>query len=234
MQSMSRADTKKLLEKLKETYPDAKCALHFNNPFELLIATMLSAQCTDIRVNMVTEKLFKKYHGPSDYIKVSSEILQEDIKEVGLFRTKSENIIATCKILLEKFAGNVPKNREDLVSLPGVGRKTANVVLSNAFGIPALAVDTHVQRVSNRLGLANSMTPEMTEKQICQIIPKEMWSDAHHWLIHHGRAICSARNPKCDICPIQEFCHFYRKLQKDSKLNGKVFVKKKVHTTEHP
>ncbi|GMA50224.1 hypothetical protein GCM10025857_15810 [Alicyclobacillus contaminans] len=126
-------------------------------------------------------------------------------------------------MLLEKFHGEVPKTQEELVQLPGVGRKTANVVLSNAFGVPALAVDTHVQRVSNRLGLANSMNPEITERQICQQIPQKLWSQAHHWLIHHGRQVCTARNPKCDICPVSEFCQFYKVLQKEEKLKEKVF-----------
>jgi endonuclease-3 len=223
MALMSRANTRRMLGRLEASYPDAKCALNFSNPFELLIATMLSAQCTDARVNMVTERLFKKYRGPEDYAAITPEILQEDIKELGLFRAKSENIVAACRMLLEKFNGQVPQTREELVQLPGVGRKTANVVLSNAFGIPALAVDTHVQRVANRIGIANSMNPEITERQICQRIPQKLWSQAHHWLIHHGRKVCTARNPKCDICPVSEFCQFYKLLQKETKLKEKVF-----------
>ncbi len=223
MALMSRANTRRMLGRLEASYPDAKCALNFSNAFELLIATMLSAQCTDARVNMVTERLFKKYRGPEDYAAITPEILQEDIKELGLFRAKSENIVAACRMLLEKYNGEVPQTREELVQLPGVGRKTANVVLSNAFGIPALAVDTHVQRVANRIGIANSMNPEITERQICQRIPQKLWSQAHHWLIHHGRKVCTARNPKCDICPVSEFCQFYKLLQTESKLKEKVF-----------
>jgi endonuclease III len=223
MNLMSRANTRRLLVHLEAAYPDAKCALHFGNPFELLIATILSAQCTDARVNMVTERLFKKYRGPEDYAATTPEILQEDIKELGLYRAKAENIVAACRMLLEKFHGEVPRTLEELIQLPGVGRKTANVVLSNAFGIPALAVDTHVQRVSNRLGIANSMNPEITERQICQRIPQKLWSKAHHWLIHHGRQVCTARNPKCDICPVSQFCQFYKLLQNESKLKEKVF-----------
>lgn len=232
MNLLSRAQTRKMLGKLEETYPDAKCALNYTTPFDLLIATMLSAQCTDARVNMVTENLFRKYRTPKDYAELSPEILQEDIASLGLFRAKSENIIAAARMILERFGGQVPQTQDELVQLPGVGRKTANVVLSNAFGIPALAVDTHVQRVANRIGIANSMNPEITEKQICERVPQKLWSQAHHWLIFHGRQICSARNPKCDVCPVSEFCQFYEKLQKETKLREKVFEKKeKGHST---
>ncbi|MDQ0190750.1 endonuclease III [Alicyclobacillus cycloheptanicus] len=226
MALMSRANTRRMLVKLEQAYPDAKCALNFSNPFELLIATMLSAQCTDVRVNMVTERLFQKYRGPQDYAAVSPDILQEDIKELGLFRAKAEHIVAASRMILEVYHGEVPQTAEELVKLPGVGRKTANVVLSNAFGIPALAVDTHVQRVSNRIGIAHSMNPEITERQLCQRIPQKLWGQAHHWLIHHGRQVCTARNPKCDICPVSDFCAFYQKLKADQKLRDKVFEEK--------
>jgi endonuclease-3 len=225
MNLMSRANTRRMLVKLEAAYPDAQCALIHRNAFELLIATMLSAQCTDDRVNMVTAKLFAKYPIPENYVVLTPEILQEDIKQLGLFRAKSENIIAACRMILEEFHGEVPHTREELIRLPGVGRKTANVVLSNAFGIPALAVDTHVQRVSNRIGIANSMNPEVTERQICQRIPEKLWSPAHHWLIHHGRQVCSARKPKCEVCPVSEFCQFFGKLQSETKLKEKVFEK---------
>jgi len=234
MRLKSRADTRRMLVVLEQAYPDAKCALNFSNPFELLIATMLSAQCTDVRVNMVTEKLFKKYKTPEDYAAVTPEILQEDIKELGLFRMKSENIVATSKLLLTDYRGKVPNTQDDLVRLPGVGRKTANVVLSNAFDIPALAVDTHVQRVSNRIGIANSMNPDMTERQLCQRIPQKLWSQAHHWLIHHGRQVCNARNPKCDICPVRDFCQFDKRLQTEQKLKEKVFEKKEPQPVARP
>ncbi|SFU91717.1 endonuclease III [Alicyclobacillus macrosporangiidus] len=220
---LSRADTRRMLVKLEEAYPDAKCALNFSNPFELLIATMLSAQSTDARVNQVTARLFQKYKTPEDYARLTPEILQEDIKELGLFRAKAEHIIAASRMLLEKYNGQVPASQEELVKLPGVGRKTANVVVSNAFGIPAIAVDTHVQRVANRIGIANSMNPEMTERQLCQRIPQKLWSQAHHWLIHHGRKVCSARKPKCDICPVSSFCRFYQAMQKEEKLRAAVF-----------
>lgn len=221
---LSKATTKRMLGKLEQRYPDAKCELNYTTPFELLIATMLSAQSTDVRVNMVTERLFRKYHGPEDYAAVTSDILQEDIKELGLFRAKADHIVEASRMILSEFGGEVPKSREELVRLPGVGRKTANVVLSNAFGFPALAVDTHVQRLSNRIGLSNSMNPEITERSLCQRIPERLWSKAHHWLIFHGRNICTARNPKCEICPITEFCQFYQRLQQEDKLRETVFV----------
>lgn len=223
MNLMSRANTRRMLVKLEQAYPDAKCALNYQSPFELLIATMLSAQCTDARVNMVTAELVKKYHGPEDYAALTPEILQEDIKQLGLFRAKSENIIAASKMLLQDYQGEVPQTQEELVKLPGVGRKTANVVVSNAYGIPALAVDTHVQRVSNRIGIANSVNPDITERQVCQRIPQKLWSPAHHWLIHHGREVCSARSPKCEICPVSDVCQFFKKLQTETKLREKVF-----------
>lgn len=223
---MSRANTRRMLVQLEAAYPDAKCALNFQTPFELLIATMLSAQCTDVRVNMVTERLFQKYRGPEDYAAVTPEILQEDIQELGLFRAKAEHIVETSRMLLRDFSGQVPQTLEALVLLPGVGRKTANVVLSNAFGVAALAVDTHVQRVSNRMGMASSMNALITEQQLCQRIPQKLWGQAHHWLIYHGRRVCTARNPKCDICPVTEFCAFYQKLKDDQKLREKVFEKK--------
>lgn len=225
---LPKATTKRMLGKLEKTYPDAKCALNYSNPFELLIATMLSAQSTDVRVNMVTERLFQKYRGPEDYAAVSSDILQEDIKELGLFRAKADHIVDASRMLLQEFGGEVPRTREELVRLPGVGRKTANVVLSNAFDMPALAVDTHVQRLSNRIGLSNSMNPEVTERSLCQRIPERLWSKAHHWLIFHGRNICTARNPKCEMCPITEFCQFYQRLQNEDKLREKVFEEKPV------
>ncbi|GMA63239.1 endonuclease III [Alicyclobacillus fastidiosus] len=210
MALLSKKETVEVMDKLSKRYPDAKCALNHSNPFELLIATMLSAQCTDVRVNIVTERLFQKYRGPEDFAAATAEEVQEDIREVGLFRSKAQNIVATCRILMEQYGGEVPADRDKLVKLPGVGRKTANVVLSNAFGIPALAVDTHVLRVSNRIGLAKSDSPDDTERQICRRVPKSQWSQAHHWLIHHGRQICAARKPKCEACPIQEHCQYFR------------------------
>lgn len=203
-----RVPIRKIMDTLAAMYPDAHCELRFRNPFELLIATILSAQSTDRQVNKVTERLFAKYPTPQDFLSLSEEELAEEIRGLGLYRNKSKNILQTCRILVEQYGGEVPAEREALEKLPGVGRKTANVVLSNAFGIPALAVDTHVHRVSNRLGLATSNNPLETEKQLTRRIPQEEWSIAHHRLIWHGRRICSARNPKCGICELAPYCRF--------------------------
>lgn len=205
-----RVQTKKILETLERMYPEAKCELHFRTPFELLIATILSAQCTDKRVNEVTARLFAKYNTPEDFLPLTEEQLQEEIRGLGLYKNKSRNILATCRILYEKYDGKVPKDRKALEALPGVGRKTANVVLSNAFGIPALAVDTHVQRVSNRLALADSENPLETERQLMRKIPRSQWSKAHHWLIWHGRRICVARKPRCLDCDLLPYCWYGR------------------------
>lgn len=196
----------RILDILAATYPDAKPALVFSNPFELLIATILSAQSTDEQVNKVTAKLFAHYKTPQEIAQLTQEQLEEYIKGCGLYKNKSKNILATCKILVEKYGGQVPDTLEQLMELPGVGRKTANVVLSNAFGQDAIAVDTHVFRVSNRLGLACAKDPLETEKQLQQNIPQKYWSQAHHWLIYHGRLICKARKPKCRKCPVESLC----------------------------
>lgn len=202
---------KKILEILQSLYPDAHCELNFHTPFQLLIATILSAQCTDAKVNQVTEHLFAKYPTAHDYVHLSQEELEKEIRSIGLYKNKSKNILATCKILVEKYNGEVPQNREELEALPGVGRKTANVVLSNAFGIPAIAVDTHVFRVSNRLKLAESEDVFETEQQLMKRIPKELWSAAHHWLIWHGRRVCHARSPKCTSCALLPYCPYGKK-----------------------
>ncbi len=204
--SMHAERNRKILETLRSLYPDAKPALIYSNPFELLIATMLSAQSTDNQVNKVTAKLFAKYKTPAELAQLKPEELEEHIKGCGLYKNKSKNIIATCKILVEKYNGQVPESLEQLTELPGVGRKTANVVLSNAFGQDAIAVDTHVFRVANRLGLAYAKDPLNTELQLQQSIPQKYWSQAHHWLIYHGRKICKARNPDCGVCPLEKHC----------------------------
>ena len=206
---MARANnTNKILGTLAQMYPDARCALVHSNPFELLIATILSAQCTDKRVNIITERLFKKYRTPVDYVALTQEQLEDEIRDCGLFHNKAKNIQAMCRMLLDQHGGEVPGDLEALTALPGVGRKTANVVLSNAFGVPAIAVDTHVFRVSHRLGLANdaAKTPEQTEQQLMARIPREDWSAAHHWLIWHGRMLCDARTPRCEACDLQPYC----------------------------
>lgn len=200
-----------ILNILEQKYPNPKPDLNFSNAFELLIATILSAQTTDKTVNKVTAQLFKKYKNPGDFADVAPEILQEEIKSCGLFKNKSKNIVEAAKVLVEKYEGEVPATREELMILPGVGRKTANVVLSNAFNYDAIAVDTHVFRVANRLGLAHSKNVLETEKQLMNIIPKDKWSHAHHWLIFHGRNTCIARNPKCYQCLLKDFCPFEAK-----------------------
>jgi endonuclease-3 len=197
-----------ILERLAQHYPDAKCALNHTTPFELLVATMLSAQCTDARVNIVTGRVFPSYNTPEQFASLTPEQIGELIKDCGLWQTKAKNIHLTSHILLQEHGGEVPGTLEELVKLPGVGRKTANVVLSNAFDVPAIAVDTHVFRVSNRLGLANAATVEETEVQLMRRIPRQQWSPAHHWLIHHGRQVCDARKPKCSECPLADLCKY--------------------------
>lgn len=202
--------TKKIKEEqiaiLEEIYKDTKPALNFRNPFELLIAVILSAQCTDKRVNVVTERLFAKAPTAQAIVDMGIEALEAEIKDCGLFRNKAKNIMATCRTLAEEFNGEVPKDFDTLLKLPGVGRKTANVVTSIAFNRPAIAVDTHVFRVSNRLKLAVGKDPLEVEQGLMKAIPKEKWSAAHHWLIWHGRRVCKARNPLCDECPLRPVC----------------------------
>lgn len=202
--------TKKIKEEqlaiLEETYRGAKPELVFSNAFELLIAVILSAQCTDKRVNVTTARLFQKAATPEEILALGLGQLEEEIRDCGLFRNKAKNIMAACQILCEKFGGQVPDSFEALESLPGVGRKTANVVMSVAFHHPAIAVDTHVFRISNRLKLAVGSTPLEVEKALQRTIPREKWSDAHHWLIWHGRKICKARKPLCGTCPLATVC----------------------------
>ncbi|PRR78239.1 Endonuclease III [Clostridium liquoris] len=206
---MNKENINKVLKILSETYPNAKCALNFNSPYELLVSTILSAQCTDKRVNVVTENLYKEYNTPEKMVTLSEEELEEKIRSCGFYKNKSKNILETSRIILSEHNGKVPKTMEELNKLPGVGRKTANVVLSNAFGIPAIAVDTHVFRVSNRIGLAKGKTPEQVEKELMKNIPKHMWSDTHHYLIWHGRNICKARKPDCEKCPVAPYCEYF-------------------------
>lgn len=202
--------TKKIREKqleiLEETYRGAKPELHFSNPFELLIAVILSAQCTDKRVNITTARLFKKAATPAAIVALGISGLEEEIKDCGLFRNKAKNIMATCRTLIEEFGGEVPSDYDTLLKLPGVGRKTANVVTSVAFGRPAIAVDTHVFRIANRLKLAVGETPLAVEKGLMKVIPREKWSAAHHWLIYHGRRVCKANRPLCGECPLADVC----------------------------
>ncbi len=209
MKKMSKKVVREVLNILLGLYPDAKAELDFTNPFELLIATILSAQCTDVQVNKTTAVLFKEYKTPEDFIRLDEKELGQMIHSCGFYNTKARNILATCHILLDKYGGAVPNKIEQLMELPGVGRKTANVVISNAFGTPAIAVDTHVFRVSNRIGLASSKNVDDTEKDLMDIIDKKMWTKAHHLLIFHGRRICKARKPLCYQCPLNEYCNYY-------------------------
>lgn len=208
-EQITKKEASEVLQKLSEAYPDARCALNYRTPFQLLVATMLSAQSTDKTVNRVTESLFRDFPAVEDFLKLNQKELEERIREIGLYHNKAANILAMCRQLVDRFAGEVPANMEDLVSLPGVGRKTANVVLSNAFNIPAIAVDTHVFRVSNRIGLAAADNVLQTEQQLMEIIPRDLWVLAHHWLIWHGRRVCSAKKPNCGACPIKDLCRFY-------------------------
>ena len=205
---MTKKKIEQILATLESLYGQEQCGLDFNTPFELLIATILSAQCTDVRVNIVTGDLFKNHNTPELILSLGEAGLLERIKTCGLAKTKAKNIILTCHRLLTEYCGKVPDQMDELITLPGVGRKTANVVMSNAFNIPAIAVDTHVFRVSRRIGLANGKTVLEVEKELMRNIPKNKWSQAHHWLIWHGRKCCTARNPNCSGCMLLKFCIF--------------------------
>lgn len=200
-----------ILAELKRLYPDARPALKYTSPYELLIAVILSAQCTDERVNKVTAELFKKHNTPQDMLKLTQTELERFIFSCGFYRAKAAHILSASKDICEKFGGEVPSDFDELKSLAGVGQKTANVVWSVAFGGDAIAVDTHVFRVSNRLGLANAPTPEKTEQQLKEVIPKSDWSKAHHWLIYHGRRVCHSRKPDCENCTLKEGCKSFNK-----------------------
>jgi len=197
---------KEILHILEENYSDTVSALHFDNVFQLLVAVVLSAQTNDNQVNKITKPLFQKYGDAASLAALTAEELEPYIKTCGLYKNKAKNIVALSQKILSEYQGQVPQNRESLMSLPGVGRKTANVVLAVGFGEPALAVDTHVFRVSRRLGLASANTADGVEKELCAIIPKEKWASAHHWLIWHGRRLCHAKRPQCDICPLMVVC----------------------------
>jgi endonuclease-3 len=206
---------------LKENYQQYSTALEYRTPFQLLLATMLAAQSTDKRVNMVTRELFKYYDSPSAFLNLSAAQLEEKIKSIGLYKAKAKNILATCRLLIDKYQGKLPASREELMTLPGVGRKTANVVLSITTDFKAIAVDTHVFRVANRLGLADSNNVRQTENQLMRNIPQDNWSAAHHWLIWHGRKICKARQPLCPACFLTRYCIYYKTAVVQDKLSLK-------------
>jgi len=205
---------KKIIEILSKEIPDSKIALRFSNPLELLIATILSAQCTDVKVNQVTVDLFKKYRSAEDYTNSNLEELEEDIRPTGFYRNKAKSIQKCCQELVTRFGGKVPKTLEELVTLPGVGRKTANVILGNAFGIPGIAVDTHGHRVSQRIGLTKNDDPVKIEFDLMEIVPKEEWTHFSNLLIWHGRRTCIAKKPLCEICPIRKLCDYGNKTYK--------------------
>ena len=199
--------TAEIIKRLKKAYPDAHCALDHSNAFELLIATILSAQCTDERVNIVTADLFRKYRGPADYLKVEQAELESDIHSTGFFRNKSKNIQGACRRIIDEFGGKVPDEMDELLTLPGVARKTANVVLGNAFGVASgVVVDTHVARLSQRLGLTTNDAAEKIESDLMELVPKKHWIMFSHWLITHGRQVCNARKPRCRECIIANIC----------------------------
>jgi len=211
---MEASRVERILDELMKLYPEAKAELHFSNPYETLVATILSAQCTDKRVNMVTAKLFPKYPDAHAMAQLTPEELEPMIKECGLYRNKAKNIVAASRALVEKYGGQVPSTRKELMELPGVGQKTAGVVLLAAFGDDQIPVDTHVFRVSRRIGLADANTPEKVELQLREVLPRDIWSHAHHLIIWHGRRCCHARKPECDRCPLKgELC-------KDPELSG--------------
>jgi len=208
---MNKAKRTEIFTRLREANPTPTTELNYTNPFELLIAVILSAQATDVGVNKATAKLYPVANTPEKILALGVDGLKEYIKTIGLFNSKAENVIKTCRALIEKHGGEVPDNREDLEALPGVGRKTANVVLNTAFGQPAMAVDTHIFRVSNRTRIAPGKNVLEVEKRLVRLVPREFLLDAHHWLILHGRYTCTARKPKCGACIIEDLCEFKQK-----------------------
>lgn len=213
---MNTQNIHRLFSILQAANPHPTTELRFNSPFELLIAVILSAQATDVSVNKATAVLFPVANTPEQILALGLEQFKDYVKSIGLYNTKSENILKTCQILIEQHQSQVPGNRESLEALPGVGRKTANVVLNTAFGQDTMAVDTHIFRVANRTGLAPGKTPLEVEKRLLEVIPPEFLHDAHHWLILHGRYVCIARKPRCESCPIRELCEYYESLAKNS------------------
>lgn len=200
-----------IIEQFERMYPEAGCSLEYRDPLQLMVATQLAAQCTDARVNLVTKELFQKYRTVEDFANARQEELEKDIKSTGFFHNKAKNIIAACKMILADFNGQVPSKMEDLLKLPGVGRKTANLVLNDCFGIPGVVVDTHAKRLSNRIGLTEQEDPEKIEYDLMKILPVEKWGSFCHQLVFHGRAVCNARKPECLSCAIMPFCKYGQK-----------------------
>ena len=213
-----------ILDGLSALYPDAGPELHFSNPFETLVATILAAQCTDARVNQVTPTLFRDYPDPAAMAKATPEEIFPYVKSCG-FKSKAVNIVNASRMIVEQFGGVVPNTLEELTRLPGVGRKTANVVLAFSFGLPAIPVDTHVFRVANRLGLSDALTVEETERQLMDLIPKADWSQAHHWMIYHGRRVCHSQKPECETCTLKPYC---KAAHAEQMINPKADAKKRA------
>ena len=205
---------KEIIKILSKEIPDTRIALKFSNPLELLIATILSAQCTDVKVNQVTVDLFKKYRLVKDYAESNLEKLEEEIRPTGFYRNKAKSIQKCCQELVKRFGGDIPNTLEELVTLPGVGRKTANVILGNTFGIPGIVVDTHVQRVSQRIGLTKNNDPTKIEFDLMEIVPKEEWTHFSNLLVWHGRRTCMARKPLCETCSIRKWCNYGSKMKR--------------------
>lgn len=221
---MDKEKAIEIIEILKKAYPDAKCSLDFSTPFEMLVAVILSAQCTDERVNKTTPAIFAKYSTPEDFDEMPLEVLEELIHPCGFYKNKAKNIKLTAKKIVEEYNSQVPDTMEDLLTLPGVGRKTANVVMLEAFNKPqGIAVDTHAKRLSNRIGFSSEETPEKIEQDLLKLFPYEYLKDVNHILIYHGRAICTARSPKCEQCPINKLCKYY----------AQVFYMKKFSMNAH-
>lgn len=208
---MKKQDIIKIIEILKNTYPDATCSLDFKTPFELGIAVMLSAQCTDERVNKITPLLFEKYKKPENYIHSSLEEIEEVIKPCGFYKNKAKSVLGYAKRIVEEYNGKMPETMDELIKLPGIGRKSANVIMLEAFNNPqGIAVDTHAKRIANRIGLSKEKEPLKIEQDLIKIIPKEYFKDVNHLLVWHGRNICNARKPECEKCPVKEYCEFYK------------------------
>jgi endonuclease-3 len=199
---------KKIIELLEQMYPDAACTLDYKDPLQLLVATQLAAQCTDARVNIVTRELFKKYRTVYDFASADLGELEQDIKSTGFYRNKAKNIIAASRMIIDDFGGNIPRDMESLLKLPGVGRKTANLLLNDCFGIPGIVVDTHAGRLSKRMGLTENDDPVKIEYDLMKIIPRDKWGSFCHQLVYHGRAVCGARKPACEKCRISVYCKY--------------------------
>lgn len=204
----NKTKVKKIISIFDELYPEAKCSLNYKDPVQLLVATQLAAQCTDARVNIVTESLFKKYKNVYDYANADITQFEQEIRSTGFYHNKAKNIINCCKMIIEQFGGQVPSNLDDLLKLPGVGRKTGNLVLGDIYGIPGLVIDTHAKRLSKRMGFTENEDPEKVEYDLMDIVPKDDWSKFCHQMVYHGRAVCKAIKPACDKCKIQTLCNF--------------------------